>query len=240
MAEQATAPVTTGEAKAPIIDRDFAEKFLRAADRPLDYGVYFLFHDWFEEAPQHAIDAYEQELLALPGAKAFIEAGYLPEPLTLEALRTCDAGTLGAGYYQFVVDNQLEANLGRNYRAFNEQLHASGKLARLPETLSYMMLRGFQIHDMQHVLTGIDSTPFGELKLAAFYLAQLRFPYHAMRMAVTMAHMAFVSPQLMTQAMDVIAEGWSYGRRAKDLNFVRWEDELNTPLVDLRARYQLE
>lgn len=33
-------------ARAEVIDREFAKKFLRAADAPLDYGVYLLFHDW--------------------------------------------------------------------------------------------------------------------------------------------------------------------------------------------------
>ena len=34
------------------VDRAFAEKFLTSVDSPLDYGVYFLFHDWWAEAPQ--------------------------------------------------------------------------------------------------------------------------------------------------------------------------------------------
>ena len=230
----------TATEKPPIIDRAFAEKFLLAADRPMDYGVYFLFHDWFDGASQDAIDAYEADLLAIPGAEACIEEGYLSEPLSLERLERCAPGTLGAGFYRFVVDNQLEANLARNYHEFNKQLHASGKLDRLPPSMSFMMLRGFQIHDMLHVLTGCDSTPLGELKLAAFYLAQLRFPYHAMRLAVTMTHMAFVSPEIMTQAMDVMAEGWLYGRRVQNLNFHRWEDELDTPLVELKRRFGLD
>ena len=38
--------------KPPIVDRDFADRFLRAVDRPLEYGVYQLFHDWWAKAPQ--------------------------------------------------------------------------------------------------------------------------------------------------------------------------------------------
>ena len=221
------------------VDRDFAEKFFRSVDRPFEYGVYFLFHDWWAEAPQEAIDAYVDELHNLEEASPFLEQRFIAEPLSLERLRACAPGTLGQGYYQFVVYNNLEENLGKNYRRFNEELHAAGTLERLPEDMSYMMVRGFQIHDFQHVLTGYDSSPLGELALAAFYLAQLRFPYHAMRMAVTTAHMAFMNPNITVQAMDAIVDGWAYGRAARNINFVRWEDEIDTPLDQLRARFNL-
>ena len=110
-----------------------------------------------------------------------------------------------------------------DYRAFNERLHASGKQDRLPGDMSYMMVRGTQIHDYQHVLAGFDSSPYGELGLAAYYLAQLRFPCHAMRMAVTSRHAAFVNPDITVHAMDAIVEGWSKGRASGNLNFAIWK-----------------
>lgn len=226
-------------AGAEIIDREFAAKFLRAADAPLDYGVYLLFHDWWAEAPQQAIEAYSRELASIPEAGPLLASRYISEPLSLDRLAECAPGTLGHAYRRFILDNKLEQNLGRNYRKFNEELTSSGKLDRLPPDLSYMMVRGFQIHDFLHVLTGYEATNWGELALAAFYLAQLRFPYHAMRVAVTAAHMAFVRPGLIVDAMDAFVDGWSYGRTARNLNFERWEDELDTPLEVLRARMNL-
>ncbi|MEM7019276.1 MAG: hypothetical protein AAF512_18290 [Pseudomonadota bacterium] len=133
------------------VDREFAEKFLKSVDQPLKYGVYFLFHEWWEQAPQQAIDEYLEGIEAIPGAKAFIAEGYLPEPIPLSRIARCAPGTLGHSYHKFIVDNNLEANLARNYRDFNKELHASGKLDRLPEDMSYMMLRGFQIHDFMHI-----------------------------------------------------------------------------------------
>ena len=224
----------------PAVDRDFAEKFLKNIDSPMDNHVYFLFHDWWEKAPQSAIDQYLAELAKLPGARDCIDDGFISEPLSMDRLGQCALGTLGRGYHQFLVENNLEENLGRNYREFNEELHASGKLDRLPADMSFMMVRGFQIHDFLHVLVGYDSSPLGELALAAFYLAQLRFPYHAMRLAVTLGHTAYINPGLTVQAMDAIVDGWSYGRRAKNLNFTRWEDEIDTPLSVLRERMNLD
>jgi ubiquinone biosynthesis protein Coq4 len=224
----------------PLIDRAFAEKFLVSVDRPLDYGVYFLFHEWWAEAPQSAIDAYAKELASLPGAPEFLAARHLPEPLSIDRLAKCEPGTLGAAYHAFIVDNDLLVDLARDYRAFNEQLSAAGKLDRLPDDLSYAIVRGFQIHDFLHVLTGFDSTPFGELAQAAFHFAQLRYPYHAMRMAVTTAHMAFVQPGITVQAMDAIVDGWSLGRSWRNLHFARWEDEIDTPLETLRREWMLQ
>lgn len=225
--------------KPPIVDRDFAEKFMTSVDRPLDYGVYFLFHDWWEGAPTKAIDDYMEELHALPGATAFLKERHIPEPLTIEGLEGCAPGTLGHAYRQFVVDNNLLENFARDYRKFNAQLHESGKLKRLPEDMSYMMVRGTQIHDFMHVLTGYGATIPGELSLAAYYLAQIRFPYHAMRLAVTMAHTAFVAPKGVVSTMDAFVDGWAYGRNTKNLNFEKWEEELDTPLATLQSRMGL-
>jgi hypothetical protein len=116
---------------AEIIDRGFAEKFLRASDAPLDYGVYLLFHDWWAEAPQKAIDAYSRELASIPEAAPLLASRYISEPLSLERLAECAPGTLGHAYRRFILDNKLEQNLGRNYRRFNEELTSSGKLDRL-------------------------------------------------------------------------------------------------------------
>ncbi len=226
--------------EVPTVDREFAEKFLKAVDSPMNYHVYFLFHDWWEKAPQSAIDQYLAEVAAMPGARECIDEGFISEPLSLDRLSQCAPGTLGKGYHQFIIDNDLEENLGRNYRNFNAELRESGKLDRLPEDMSFMMVRGFQIHDFLHVLTGYDSSPLGELSLAAFYLAQLRFPYHAMRLAVTLGHTAYIRPELTVQVMDAVVDGWAYGRAAENLNFVRWEDEIDTPLASLRSRMNLE
>ena len=165
---------------------------------------------------------------------------HFAEPLTLERLAACAPGTLGHDYRAFIVENNLEQNLGRNYRAMNEELTQNGKLKRLPADLSYMIVRGFQVHDFMHILTGYRATHMGELALAAYYLAQMRFPYHAMRMAVTAAHYALLEPRIITECMDAIADGWSFGRRSENINFAKWEEEIDTPLLELRQRFKLD
>lgn len=146
----------------PIVDRTFAEKFLTAVDRPFDYGVYFLFHEWWAGAPQEAIDAYSAELGGTDGIDDFLAEGH-------------------------------------------EHLSSQGTLDRLPADLNYTIVRGFQIHDFLHVITGFSPEPVSEPAQAAFRYAHLRFPYHALRVAVTTAHIAFVKPETILPAMDAMS-----------------------------------
>ncbi len=220
-----------------IIDRAFAEKFLRSIERPFDYPVYLLFHDFWAEAPSTAIEEYAAGLVEVDGAPEFLAERYLPDSVGLDDVADCAPDTLGATYRSFIVDNGLEANLARNYHDFHAELSESGALDRLPPDLAYMIVRGFQIHDFMHVVTDHRPNIPGELGMAAFHFAQLQFPYHAMRLAVTTAHIAYVSPKDIITAMDALAAGWTMGRTWENLHFVRWEDELDTPLDDLRARF---
>ena len=225
--------------KPPIVDRGFAEKFFTSVDRPLDYGVYFLINDWWETATTEAIDAYMEELYAIPAAKPFLEEMFIPEPITVESLEGYTPGTLGHAYHQFVVENNLFENFGKDYRVYQKQLLESGKLAKMPKEMVFTSIRGTQLHDFMHVLTGYGATVHGELALAAYYLSQMRNPYHATRLAVTMSHIAFVAPQHMVAAMDAFVDGWDYGRNSKNINFEHWEARLGEQLSDLQAEMGL-
>lgn len=225
--------------KPPIVDRDFAEKFMISVDRPLDYGVYFLHHDWWEVATTEAIDAYMEELHSIPGATEFLRERYIGEPLTVEGLKDYGPGTLGAAYRDFVVENNLIENFGRDYRKFHEADLKSGKLGRMPEDMSYMSLRGTQMHDFLHVLTGYGATVPGELALASYYLSQIRSPYHAIRLAVVMSHTAFVNPKGNVLSMDCFVDGWQYGRNSTNINFEKWEERMGEQLDSIQAEMNL-
>lgn len=230
----------THAAKPAIVDRSFAEKFLWAVDRPLEYSVYQMIHEWWSVAPQAAIDDYAAELAGLEGAAAFLAHRFLADPLVLDDLGACPPGSLGAAYHSFIVDHDLNANLLVNYKAFHEKQDKAGKLDRLPDDMKYMSVRLSQIHDFAHVIAGFTPDPAGEIKMAAFHLAQLRYPYHSMRLAVTTAHFAFVRPRYMETLMDAMSIGWVMGRKAKNLHFMRWEEELETPLADIRHRLGID
>jgi ubiquinone biosynthesis protein Coq4 len=61
-----------------------------------------------------------------------------------------------------------------------------------------------------------------------------------MWISVVTTHMAFVDPYMIVPAMDAITQGWTYGRRARSIQFVRFEEMLDRPLADVRREYGLD
>lgn len=221
------------------IDREFGEKFLTCSENFYNYGVHLLFNEWWVAAPQGAIDKYVAAILDHPEQGPLAREGWLAPPFALAQVADRASGTLGAAWRDFMVDNGLVEKLAEGYRALTEDFAAQGKLDRMPPVLRYKVLRGYQTHDLHHVLTGYPATPFGELALQAFQLAQQDYPYSAMTIATVLNHATLVDPYLIKPAMDAIAEGWAYGRAAKSIQFVAFETMLDRPLADVRAEYGL-
>lgn len=222
------------------IDRTFGEKYLTSIDDFYAYGTHLLFNEWWAAGPQDAIDKYVAAILDHPEQGPLARAGWLAEPFSLAKLEDYADGTLGAAWRNFMVSNNLVEKLAEGYRALTEDFAAQGKLDRMPPVLRYKVLRGYQTHDLHHVLTGYGATPFDELALQAFQLAQQDYPYSAMTLATIMSHATFVDPWLIKPAMDAIADGWAYGRRTKSIQFVAFETMLDRPLADVRADYGLD
>jgi ubiquinone biosynthesis protein Coq4 len=185
------------------------------------------------------IDKYVVAMEADPEIAALAHEQWYAEPLNLDDLKAFAPGTLGHAYRDFMVSNDLMERLAEGYKNLHEQFATAGKLDRMPAILKYKVLRGYQTHDLHHVLTGYPATPLGELALQAFQLAQVEFPYAAMWMAVATGHMAFVDPWLIKPAMDAIAHGWTYGSEARSIQFVKFEQMLDQPLEEVRREYSL-
>lgn len=221
----------------PVIDREIGELFLLNADDPIKTHVMSLVHDWWATAPQPAIDQYADNLRRLPGAETFFAEQYLPPTMTLNELGDCPDGSLGHAYKHWIVDNGLEPNLAMRQHEYFYGLVEDGRLERMPEDVKYAFVRGFMLHDYLHTITGFASDIPGELGMAGFHHGQIKSTYHAMRIAVTTAHIAFVQPRAIEPAMDALAKGWTMGRAWKNLHFTKWEEQLDRPLADIRAEY---
>ena len=103
--------------------------------------------------------------------------------------------------------------------------------------MQFAVLRGFQTHDFQHVITGYGPDGLGEIALQAFCLAQIQFPYFGMWVAVTTTRMTFVQPHSIVPLMDAITDGWRLGRTVRNIQVERWESMLDAPVVELRERF---
>jgi ubiquinone biosynthesis protein Coq4 len=221
------------------IDRVFADRFLLSVEDYYAHGVHLLFNEWWEKAPANAIDDYVQAIEAHTEQGPLAAEGWVAPEITLRDLTHYEEGSVGYAYRQFMTDNDLMERLAEGYRNLHEAFEADGKLERLPAVLRYKVLRGYQTHDLHHVLTGYPATPYGELALQAFGLAQTRFPYAAMWIAVVTAHMTFLEPSIIDPAMDAITRGWQHGRHARSIQFVKFEQMLDRPLSDVRREFRL-
>lgn len=221
-------------------DADFAQRFLSSATDFYSYGVHQLFNDWWATAPADAIDRYTAAIEQHPEQGPLAAQGWLADPMPLARLQACPPGSLGAAWHDFIVANGLVEQLAQGYRDYHDSLASAGVLDRLPPVLAHKVLRGYQTHDLHHVLTGFPATPLGELGLQAFQLAQTQFPYASMWIAVITAHMTFQDPLLIRPGMDAIATGWQLGRRTRSIQYVAFEALIEEPLAEIRLRWGID
>ncbi len=221
-------------------DADFAARLLSSMTDFYGYGVHQLFNDWWAAAPPDAIACYVAAIEEHPEQGPLAAQRWLADPVPLARLRDCPAGSLGAAWHDFIVANGLVEQLAQGYRDYHDALAGAGVLDRLPPVLAHKVLRGYQTHDLHHVLTGFPATPLGELALQAFQLAQTRFPYAAMWIAVVSGHMTFQDPRLIGPAMDAITTGWQLGRRTRSIQYVAFETMIGEPLDSLRQQWGIE
>ncbi len=221
----------------PKLHPDFVEKMVRTFNDSDEHGVHLLFNEWWPHAPDITIERYLENFRATPGAQTFLAARHLADPITLAALEAMPEGSVGRGYHEFLTKNGLEKNLATNYKMLHDAVAAAGHLDRMPADMRYAIIRGFQIHDILHVVTGYTSSPLDELSLQAFCLAQLQFPYFGMWIATTTSRMTFLQPDGIVPVMDAITHGWRYGRSAANLQFETWESMFEENVERVRLRY---
>lgn len=223
-----------------MITESFAPLLVRTINDLQANPVHLLFNQWWQHAPEGVVEAYRSQLMADPAFAAFVAEGFYASPLELDVLADLPEGTLGRRYRDWIVENRLEAQIAVNYRDFHHVLARSGMLDGMPSELQYAVLRGFQVHDFLHVLTGYDASPRGEIGLQAFCLAQLQFPYFAMWISTVTTRMTYIDPTHIVPLMDAISDGWRHGRATPQLQLHRWEDESDRPLDVLRAEWGIE
>jgi ubiquinone biosynthesis protein Coq4 len=202
-----------------LADAQFGRILLQAFEDPARMPVHLLFNRWWPHAPSEVTAAYVEAFLAdVVGSRRGAETG-LAEPIDLDRAGRLPLGTLGRTYHDWIVDNDLQASIATDYRSLHQTLADAGMLDGMPEVMQSAVLRGFQVHDFQHVVTGYDPSGRGEIALQAFCLAQTTFPYFGMWMSVVTTRMTFVDPAAIGPMMDAIADGWQHGGTARTLAF---------------------
>jgi ubiquinone biosynthesis protein Coq4 len=191
-----------------------------------------LAHTYMRVGDKEALEGFDAMSLANPVAQEMLKSRYLSPTPDRSFLGSLPDGSLGREFERYLADNGLDANLLRE-SAFIEAHRERG------EEAGYLAERGFQLHDVFHVLTGYDTTPLGEVRVVSFTVAQTPAPYPAMIIASRPLQMVLYRPELLPAVMDAITEGWALGRRAKPLIGVHWEEYWDRPLAELRKEHDL-
>lgn len=220
------------EMESPELDPKLVEGLLVSLAEWSPFATVPFAHLFMEHGDEEAMRGYDELALAHPAAQEMLKERYLSPTPDLAALKALPEGTLGRAFEAYMTDNGLDPKRLRE-SAFIDAHKKRGA------DVGYLAERGFQLHDMFHVLTGYDTTPLGEVRVVSFTVAQIPAPYPAMIVASRPLQAALYKPQLLPILMDAITEGWALGRRAQPLISVHWEDYWERPLAQLRDEYGL-
>lgn len=164
-----------------------------------------------------------------PGAAA-AQRNPIPGFTDVLALGSCPDKSLGKELYTMMVENGYDPEvLDRDSIALSE----------LPHVLYYLNARILQMHDVWHLVAGYDTTSSNEIAISAFQLAQFGHNYSSMFLAVGLAMSTCKEPRGFTILMQIISEAWDHGRNTPIMMDIPWEDEWNTSLEDIRAKYNI-
>jgi ubiquinone biosynthesis protein Coq4 len=218
--------------KSPELDPELVEGLLESLASWDPRASVPLALTYMKAGVPEALEDFDAMALGSPFAEQMLEDRYLSPTPDVDQLGSLPDGTLGKEFERYLTANELDPKLLRE-SAFIKAHYERG------EDIGYLAERGFQLHDMFHVLTGYDTTPLGEVRVVSFTVAQTPAPYPAMIIATRPLQMVLYKPQLLLPVMDAITEGWALGRSAEPLLLVHWEEYWERPLSELRKEYGL-
>jgi ubiquinone biosynthesis protein COQ4 len=220
------------EMKSPELDPELVLSLLSALANWEQSETIAFSHDFMRLGDKEALASYDNLALANPVVQEMLEHRYLsPEP-DLEYLASLPEETLGNQFEAMLRSKGLDANMLRE-SAFIDAHRKRG------EDVGYVAERGWQLHDLYHVLTGWDTSPIGEVKVVSFTVAQTPAPYPALTMTMRPLQAALYKPELLPILFDAISEGWTLGRRTPPLINIHWEDFWERPLAEIQKELGL-
>jgi ubiquinone biosynthesis protein COQ4 len=140
------------------------------------------------------------------------------------ALHALPAGTLGRAYAEFC-DRAGITPQG----IIDASMVGMSAAPRYSEDIEFTQERMRDTHDLWHVVTGYGTDVVGELALLAFTVAQTRHPGIALICALALVY-------AVPGVSRVLREGYRRGARAAWFPDVAWEELLDRPLDEVRAR----
>ncbi len=143
-----------------------------------------------------------------------------------DTLRALPEGSIGRAYYDFVHSEGLSAD---GLIAAREE---APEYAGLSDDEQWFVNRLRDIHDLQHVLTGYNRDPLGELALLSFMTTQV--PNRGINFIIMVGSRKFKKDYPELNVKGLVAEGRKIGEGAAWMPAIRWEDRLHESLAAVR------
>lgn len=170
----------------------------------------------------------KDKIMADPEMAAMVKEQFLmKEKIDVDALSKLPAGTLGNEFARFITERNLKVDF---YKEYNDSMN---------DDFAYARKRCPQTHDIWHVVIGVDAEPLGEMKICAFYVAQIRSPFNALYVGIGLFVALFKKPEMLEQFFEAVTEGWLLGKKAKPLFAQKWEHLWEKNLAELRTELNL-
>ena len=145
--------------------------------------------------------------------------------VVLEALEPLPQGSLGAVFAEHCRKEGIDPNL-----------------VQIPgdDEVGWFLDHLYKTHDIWHVLTGWGTDLAGEVGAAGFYCGQLGSPpFFAYNLALILLNVTWRRGDV-GELLEAFSIGLQSGKRAQPLFGVAWDDEWETPIAELRLRFQID
>lgn len=207
-------------------------------DLPAAWLIPEVNHAMAEETDyDHLLQLLAAERKRLPAFAQWLDQRFISD-WTVDRVAHCAGGTVGALIHEFLEQSGMDIDF----------------MFRGPpaDDFAYINKRRVQNHDIEHMITGLDPSPVGEIALIVANTVAL-FSYFTPEFANALSFqpMFLASTSLMRAAchypavtpamLEGFALGHALGRRqTQPLFMIRWEDWLDVPVHEARARLGFE
>lgn len=180
----------------------------------------------------------EQQLAAersrLPEFASWLDERFVSE-WTLEKVQHCQVGTVGALVREFLSESGFDIDFMFRGAPRND--------------FEYLNKRRVQNHDIEHLVTGLDPSPVGEIALIVansvaiynYFSADFAQSLSIQPMFLTSTSLMRAAchyPQLVPAMLEGVAIGHAVGRcQSKPLFMIKWEDWIDRSVADARKEF---
>jgi ubiquinone biosynthesis protein Coq4 len=228
-----------------ITSEEHIRSFLELADLAVGAGasannVFLLSHRLRESKPMQLC---QRRLARDPASSALIASRHRSGPYDAEALRALPRGSLGHTYATVLGALNYDINFFPEPAFF----------ADLATDADYINYRVYATHDLHHILTGFSLDNFGELGVISLSVAQFSHPGLAFTDLMALLLNWFRSDMPLDELEDpaeqtrtaayafgMISRGLEMGAAAQPLFPVRWEEQMDRNLEELRRELGIE